>query len=46
MYNAEQYISRAIASVINQQAHSLIYEIIIIDDVSTDASCKVVKSIK
>ncbi|MBL0052069.1 MAG: glycosyltransferase family 2 protein [Bacteroidetes bacterium] len=45
MYNAEQYISRAIASVINQQAHGLFYEIIIIDDVSTDASCKVVKAL-
>ncbi|MBK8846027.1 MAG: glycosyltransferase family 2 protein [Bacteroidetes bacterium] len=45
MYNAEQYISRAIASVINQQTHALIYEIIIIDDVSTDASCKVVKAL-
>lgn len=36
MYNAEKYIANTIASIQNQQRHSMVYEIIIVDDCSTD----------
>jgi glycosyltransferase involved in cell wall biosynthesis len=46
MYNAEKYISDAVASIVSQEAHGLKYEIIIVDDSSKDKSCEIVKSLK
>lgn len=43
MYNRQDLIGRAIASVLRQTCQD--FEIIVIDDGSTDDSCKVVKSI-
>ena len=45
MYNAEKYIANTIASIQNQQKHSMVYEIIIVDDCSTDQSRQVVKDL-
>ena len=44
LFNAERYIKECIESVLNQ-THSL-FEIIVVDDGSTDSSYSVVKSIK
>ena len=43
-YNLEAYIGEAISSVIAQDADSLTYEIIVVDDCSTDSSAKVIQS--
>ncbi|TKZ29207.1 glycosyltransferase family 2 protein, partial [Brachyspira catarrhinii] len=40
-YNSERYISRCLNSLINQTYKNL--EIIIIDDYSTDNSCKIIE---
>ena len=44
LYNKEQYIEATIRSVLSQDYKD--YEIVIIDDGSTDKSCQVVNSIK
>ena len=44
LYNKEKYISRAINSILNQSYKS--YEIIVIDDGSTDNSYEIIDSIK
>ena len=44
MYNAEKTISRALQSVLNQSYTS--YEIIVVDDASTDSSCDIITKYK
>ncbi len=46
MYNAEKFIENTINSVTSQQEHGLTYEIIVVDDKSTDSSLKIVENIK
>jgi glycosyltransferase involved in cell wall biosynthesis len=43
-YNLEEYISRAISSCLNQTLNEESYEIIIIDDCSTDKSWKIIQA--
>jgi teichuronic acid biosynthesis glycosyltransferase TuaG len=43
MYNAEKYIEGAINSVLQQKDHHFEYEIIVVDDKSTDNSIEIVK---
>jgi len=45
MYNSEMYIGNAIRSVLEQEPHGIDFEIIVVDDASTDASSTVVESI-
>ena len=45
MYNSESFVEHAIQSVLQQEQHGLIIEIIVVDDGSTDASCQVVENI-
>lgn len=45
-YNLEKYIAEAIESVINQDCDSSLYEIIVVDDCSTDRSAEIVESFK
>lgn len=42
MYNAEQYISECLTSLVNQTFQD--FEIVIVDDCSTDSSCALVKN--
>lgn len=44
MYNAEKYIESTIQSVLKQDSHNINYEIIVIDDVSSDKSVEIVSS--
>ena len=46
MYNSEQYIEHAIASIVNQERHGLNIEIIVVDDVSKDSSRELVRIMK
>ena len=46
MYNSEKYIEKTIFSILSQEEHGLNYEIIIVDDVSKDNSCEIVKNLK
>src|ERR1017187_5390448 len=46
MYNSEKYIESTISSILSQEKHGMNYEIIIVDDVSTDNSRAIVKNIK
>src|ERR1017187_5683507 len=46
MYNAEKYIEAAIASITNQEEHGMNYEIIIVDDCSSDNSREIVKNLR
>jgi len=43
VYNQEKYIERCIRSLLNQKLNRGSYEIIVIDDGSTDASLKIIK---
>lgn len=43
-YNLEKYIAEAIESVIDQDCDSSLYEIIVVDDCSTDRSAEIVAS--
>jgi len=43
VYNQEKYIERCIRSLLNQKLNRNSYEIIVIDDGSTDASLKIIK---
>ena len=43
-FNLEKYISEAIESVNSQRFDPLMYEIIVVDDCSTDQSAKIIKS--
>jgi glycosyltransferase involved in cell wall biosynthesis len=43
VYNVEAYIEKAIASILSQEPHTLRFEIIVVDDCSTDASLALVK---
>ena len=43
MYNAESYISRCLDSILAQDLFKYNYEIIIMDDCSTDYSLKIFK---
>ncbi len=45
MYNAEKYIRDTIASILQQEAHGLRVEIIVVDDCSTDQSRVVVEQL-
>ena len=45
MYNAEKYISETIHSVLSQQQHNFIFEIIVVNDCSTDESLQIVRKI-
>ncbi len=45
MYNAEKYIRDTIASILQQEAHGLRVEIIVVDDCSTDQSGAVVEKL-
>lgn len=45
MYNAEKYIQGCINSVLQQKDHHFEYEIIVVDDKSTDNSIEIVKKI-
>lgn len=45
-YNLEKYIAEAIESVIDQDCNSSLYEIIVVDDCSTDRSAEIVESFK
>lgn len=45
MYNIEKYIGRCLASCISQNINKEEYEILVIDDGSTDNSAKIVQSI-
>ena len=42
MYNAEKYIGECLKSVLNQTLQD--FEIIVVDDCSTDKSCEIVES--
>ncbi len=44
LYNCEQYVGRCIESLINQGIRKEDFEIIIVDDGSTDNSCAIVQS--
>ena len=44
MYNSQSFVEDAIQSVLQQQPHGLNFEIIVVDDGSTDASCQVVEN--
>lgn len=44
LYNKEQYIAKTLESVLNQTFEN--FEIVVVDDGSTDKSCEIVKSIK
>jgi glycosyltransferase involved in cell wall biosynthesis len=46
MHNSEKYIQETIASILSQKEHGLNYEIIIVDDLSTDNSREVVKNLQ
>jgi glycosyltransferase involved in cell wall biosynthesis len=46
MYNAEKFITNAISSIVAQEEHGLNYEIIVVDDGSSDKSREVVKNLK
>jgi glycosyltransferase involved in cell wall biosynthesis len=46
MYNASRYIEQAIFSILEQEEHGFNYEIIVVDDASSDSSCEVVQNIK
>ena len=46
MYNASSYIEQAIFSILAQEEHGFNYEIIVVDDASSDSSCEVVQNIK
>ena len=43
VYNREKYIGRALRSILNQSINKSRYEIIVIDDASTDNSEKIIK---
>jgi len=43
-YNLEKYIARAIGSCLNQSLDSSAYEIIVVDDASTDSSWEIIQS--
>ena len=45
MYNAGRYIESTISSILLQNKHGLCFEILVIDDASTDDSCQVVRKI-
>ncbi|HZV68622.1 MAG TPA: glycosyltransferase family 2 protein [Saprospiraceae bacterium] len=45
MYNSESFVENAILSVLQQEPHGLNIEIIVVDDGSTDNSCKVIEKI-
>jgi len=45
MYNAEKYIRDTVLSVINQKSRSLSFEIIIVDDASSDSSVRLVNEL-
>ena len=44
IFNREKYIGRCIRSLMNQSIERNFFEIITIDDASTDASSKILKS--
>ncbi len=46
MYNSANYIATTISSIYYQESHNLSFEIIVVDDKSTDDSIKIVKSIE
>ena len=46
MYNSANYISLAISSIHSQDKHGLNFEIIVVDDMSTDDSREIVKKIQ
>lgn len=46
VYNVEQYINRCISSCINQQISPSLYEIIVVNDGSTDKSLEILKKIE
>ena len=43
-YNLEDYVSRAISSCLNQTLYESLYEIVVVDDCSTDKSWKMIES--
>lgn len=43
-YNLEKYIAEAIESVLHQDCDPLLYEIIVVDDCSTDKSAEIIRS--
>ena len=45
MYNAEKYISETMHSILFQQPHDFIFEIIVVNDCSTDKSLQIVSEI-
>ncbi|MGE7999162.1 glycosyltransferase [Lysinibacillus sp. NPDC093190] len=44
VFNAEQYIEKAIQSILNQAVH--VQEIIVVDDGSTDRTCEIVENLQ
>ena len=44
LYNKEKYIDRCLQSLLNQDLSSSEYEIIIVDDGSTDSSCSIARN--
>jgi len=45
MFNAEEYIESAILSILNQDKHCILFEIIIVDDASTDKSVELLNKL-
>ena len=43
-YNYERYIAECLSSCLEQKNHKLNYEVIVIDDGSTDATSEIVKN--
>lgn len=43
-YNLEKYIAEAIDSIINQDCDPLLYEVVVVDDCSTDRSAEIIKT--
>lgn len=43
IFNAEKFVEKCISSILNQQSGNYIYEIIIIDDCSTDKTIDIIK---
>lgn len=46
VYNAEKYIERCLLSILQQKMFSDLFEIIIVNDGSSDSSCEIIKSIQ